>query len=153
MIARVTVKAWIADSLRAGGLRGRGRVWRLKGQEVQWVVRIDEPPRHNHLAVDVGLDLQSVTTPSSPNYCPIYLALEHMPFAGDSAIVEAMDFDSRVLPKWRKREIEDVTGALTSYMAERMTLSAVRAAYRNGEFKAGFIHKDVRGVLASHEGT
>lgn len=147
-----TVKGWIADSLKAAGFRGRGTVWRLKGPEVQWVVHIDELPYGNRLGVDIGLDLQLATTPRRPTDCPILLHLENVPLSEGYALVEALDLDSGLAPDLRRHELEHIARRVADYLAEHLTLSAVRAAYRAGDLGAAFIHKDARATLEAGEG-
>jgi hypothetical protein len=130
MTETTTAKTWISNSLKAAGLRGRGSVWRMRGPEVQWVVHIDELPSGNRLGVDIGLDLQSATTPQGPTDCPVLLHLENVPFAKDFAVVASLDLDTELAPDRRRQELESVTAALAAYLAEHLTLSAVRAALR-----------------------
>lgn len=152
MTETTTVKAWISANLKAGGLRGRGSVWRLKGQEVQWVVHIDELPYGNRLGVDIGLDLQVGTSPQRPTDCPVLLHLENSPPAGGVEVVAALDLDSGLAPDQRRQALETAARDLAAYLAEHLTISSVRAAYRAGDFQAAFIHKDARAILESGEG-
>lgn len=152
MTATTTVKTWISDGLKAAGLRGRGSVWRLKGPEVQWVVHIDELPYGNRLGVDIGLDLQVATTPRWPTDCPVLLHLENAPPVMDNDVVASLDLDSGIAPDQRRQQLEGTIRELANYLAEHVTMSSVRAAYRNGDFAAAFIHKDARATLESGEG-
>jgi hypothetical protein len=152
MTETATVKSWISDSLKAAGLRGRGSVWRMKGPEVQWVVHIDELPYGNRLGVDIGLDLQVATTPQRPTDCPVVLHLENVPLAEDYAVVASLDLDSGLAPDRRRQELESVARRLAEYLAEHLTLSAVRAAYRAGDLGAAFIHKGARAILEAGKG-
>lgn len=151
MTGRRTAKAWISQGLQAAGLRGRGAIWRLRGPEVQWVVHIDELPYGNRFGVDIGLDLQLVTTPRRPTDCPVLLHLENLPITQDLEVVASLDLDSEIAPDRRRQELDRATAALGDYIGEHLTLSAVRAAYRNGDFTSAFIHKDARAVLESGE--
>lgn len=147
MTDATTTRAWIADALKRSGLRGRGDVWRLQGSEVQWVVHIDQLPYGNRLGVDIGLDLQTHSTPRRPTDCPILLHFENLPVARDFAVSMALDLDSGLDSDQRRRELEGVTRALGDYLAERLTLVAVREAYRSGDFGSAFIHKIARATL------
>lgn len=151
MTLTVTAKSWISESLKAAGLRGRGSVWRTKGPEIQWVIHIDELPYGNRLGVDVGLELEVATTPQRPTDCPVLLHLENFPFAKDFAVVASLDLDSGLTPDQRRQELEGVTRVLASYLAEHLTLSAVRAAYRAGDFRSAFIRKDARAILEADD--
>lgn len=146
------VKTWISDSLKASGFRGRGSVWRMKGLDLQWVVHIDELPYGNRLGVDIGLDLQVATTPQRPTDCPVLLHLENVPLAEGYEVVAALDLDSGLVPDRRRQELESVVRELADYLAEHLTISSVRAAYRTGDLEAAFIHKDARATLNSGEG-
>jgi hypothetical protein len=152
MTESTAAKTWISATLRTAGLQGRGSIWRMKGQEVQWVVHIDELPYGNRLGVDIGLDLQSATTPQRPTNCPVLLHLENLPAAKDFPVVESLDLDSGLAPDRRRQELEEATQALAGYLADHLTLSAVRAAYRAGDFGSAFIRKDARAILEAGEG-
>jgi hypothetical protein len=147
MTELASAKTWISGSLKAAGLRGRGSVWRLTGPDVQWVVHIDELPYGNRLGVDIGLDLQLATTPRLPTDCPVLLHLENVPVSDDFMVVTALDLDSGLAPDRRRQELESATGALADYLANHLTLTAVRDAYRAGDFRAAFIRKDARAIL------
>jgi len=147
MIDIATLKAWLGDSLKAAGLRGRGAVWRMEGVDVQYVVHIDRPPYGKRLAVEIGLDLQSAVQRPRATDCQIVLYLEFLPFARRSEVAEALDLDSNLAPEQRRRELDDAVAGLGRYLADHVTLAAVRAAYRAGDFRAGFVHKDARKVL------
>ncbi len=149
MTDMTTARTQIADALRDSGLQGRGWVWRLEGPEVQWVVHIDQLPYGNRLAVDIGLDLQTESTPRRPTDCPILLHLENLPVARDLAVSRALDLDSHLSENQRARELEAAARMLGEYLSKRVTLASVRDAYRSGDFGSGFIHKDVRAVLDS----
>jgi len=142
-----TAKAWISDRLKAAGLRGRGSVWRMKGQEVQWVIHIDDLPYGHRLGVDIGLDLQSATTPQRPTDCSVLLHLENLPFAQELQVVASLDLDSGFASDRRRQELDRAIGALADYLGEHLTLSAVRSAYRSGDFASAFIRKDARAAL------
>lgn len=145
------VKIWISQNLQAAGLRGRGAVWRLKSPEVQWVVHIDDLPYGNRLGVDIGLDLQSITTPRRPTDCPVLLHLENLPITREVKVVESLDLDSGLASDQRRQELERGVDALADYIREHLTLRAVRAAYRDGDFASAFIQKDARAVLEDGE--
>jgi hypothetical protein len=145
-------KTWISAALKAAGLQGRGSVWRMKGQEVQWVVHIDELPYGNRLGVDIGLDLQSSTTTQRPTNCPILLHLENLPAAKNLSVVESLDMDSGLTRDQRRLQLEEATQALAGYLADHLTLSAIRAAYRAGDFGSAFIRKDARAILEAGQG-
>jgi hypothetical protein len=147
-----TAKSWISESLKTAGLRGRGSVWRMKGPEVQWVVHIDELPYGNRLGVDVGLELQTTTTPRRPTDCPVLLHLENIHIARDFAVVASLDLDSGLAPDQRRQELEGVTRALANYLTGHLTLSAVRAAYAAGDLGSAFIRKDARAILEAGDG-
>ncbi len=147
MTDQTMAKTWISDGLKAAGLRGRGSVWRMKGEEVQWVVHIDDLPFGHRLGVDIGLDLQPVTTSQRPTDCPVLLHLENLPLAQELEIVASLDLESGFAPDRRREELERAAGALAAYLAEHLTLNAVRAAYRSGDFASAFIRKDARAVL------
>ncbi len=149
MISKANVEAWIADCLKANGLRGRGRVWRLKGAEVQWVVHVDRLPVGRRLGVDIGLALQTDVTPRLPTDCPVLVHLENLPWARDLAVVESLDLKSPLDPDGRRSEIEAATRRLADYLAGLLTFEAVRDAYRAGDLKAAFIHRDARAFLES----
>lgn len=151
MTTTAVAKTWISGSLKAAGLRGRGSVWRLKSPEVQWVVHIDELPYGNRLGVDIGLDLQSATTPQRPTNCPILVHLENLPPAKDLSVVAALDLDSGLAPDLRREELEEATRALAGYLAGHLTLKAVRVAYSAGDFASAFIRKDARATLEAGE--
>lgn len=152
MTETTTVKSWISDTLKGAGFRGRGSVWRMKGQEVQWVVHIDELPYGNRLRVDIGLDLQVGTTPPRPTDCPVLLHLENAPPAESYEVVAALDLDSGLVQDQRRQELETVVRDLAAYLAELLTMSSVRAAYRAGDLNAAFIRKDARATLESGGG-
>lgn len=152
MIDTATVKTWISDNLKAAGLRGRGSVWRMKGPDVQWIVHIDELPYGPRLGVDIGLELQANTTPARPTDCPVLLHLENVPLAEKYQVVASLDLASDLAPDRRHQELESVIRELADYLAGHLTLGSVRAAYRAGDFKAAFIHKDARTSLDSDEG-
>lgn len=147
MTETATVKAWISESLKAAGLRGRGALWRLKGSEVQWIVHIDELPYGHRLGVDIGLDLAVTTTPRRPTDCAVLLHLENAPMIEDYHVAALLDLDSGLAPDRRRQEIQDAVRGLAHYLAEHLTMSAIRAAYRAGDFEAAFIHKDFRKIL------
>lgn len=147
MTFSATVKSWIAESLKAAGLRGRGAVWRVKGSEVQWVVHIDDLPNSNRLGVDIGLELHPTTTPRRPTDCPILLHLENVPVARSFAVVESLDLNSNLQADQRRHQLEDVTRALARYLADHLTLDAVRSAYRDGDLASAFIRKEARAFL------
>ena len=149
MTETTTAKTWISDSLKVAGLRGRGSVWRMKGPEVQWIVHIDELPYGNRLGVDIGLDLQSATTLKRPTDSAVLLHLENVPFARDFEVVASLDLESGLAPNRRRRELEGVATALAEYLAEHLTLDAVRAAYLAGDLRSAFIRKDARATLES----
>lgn len=146
-----TAKAWISDGLKAAGLHGRGSVWRMKGQEVQWVVHVDDLPYGHRLGVDIGLDLQTVTTPQRPTDCSVLLHLENLPLAQELELVASLDMDSGFASDRRSQELDRAAGALADYLGEHLTLSAVRFAYRSGDFAAAFIRKDARAILEAGE--
>ncbi len=149
MTEMTTARTQIADALRDSGLLGRGSVWRLKGPDVQWVIHIDQLPYGNRLAVDIGLDLQTESTPRRPTDCPILLHLENLPVARDTEVSMALDLDSHIADDQRARDLEAAALALGHYLNDRATLASVRDAYRSGEFGSGFIRKDIRTVLES----
>lgn len=151
MTTKSAAKTWISEGLKAAGLRGRGSTWRMKGQEVQWVVQIDELPYGNRLGVDIGLDLQSTSTPQRPTNCPVLFHLENLPAAKDLGVVEALDLDSGLAPDRRRHELEELTRILAGYLAEHLVLTAVRAAYRAADFGSAFIRKDARAILEGRE--
>jgi hypothetical protein len=152
MTQTATAKSWITESLKAAGFRGRGSIWRLKGPEVQWVVQVDELPYGNRLGVDIGLEMQSGTTPRRPTDCPVLLHLENIPVAKDFAVVESLDLDSGLDPDQRHHELENAARALARFLAGHLTLRAVRAAYRAGDLGPAFIRKDARVILEAGEG-
>lgn len=145
------IRKWIAATAEASGLTGRASVWRLVGPEVQWVMRIDRPPYGQRLAIDVGLDLQTDTEPKEPQDCPIMIGLENLAVADEFWLNRALDLSSNLSDDERRRDIEGAVRALANYMSERTTLESVRAAYARGEFRAGFVHKDVRSILERDE--
>lgn len=151
MTERSATRAWISQGLQEAGLRGRGAIWRLKGLDVQWVVHIDELPFGNRFGIDIGLDLQLVTTPRRPTDCPVLLHLENLPVARDLEVVASLDLDSGMSSDRRRQELDRATAALGDYIGEHITMGAVRAAYRNGDFASAFIHKDARAMLESGE--
>jgi len=141
------LKIWVANTFRSAGILGRGNVWRLKGRGVQWVVHLDKAPCTGRLGVDIGLDLQSETTPRLPTDCPILTHLENMPFAGGFETTSAFDLRSPLSPDRRRAEVEGVVGELARYVLNRATLNDVRAAYFEGEFDSAFVLKEARELL------
>jgi hypothetical protein len=147
MTDTVTARTWIADVLRDSGLQGRGSVWRLKGSDVQWIVHIDQLPYGNRLGVDVGLDLQTQSTPRLPTDCPILLHLENLPVARDFSVSMALDLDSVLDADQRRQQLVGAVRALGAYASERLSIAAVREAYGSGDFSSAFIDKDARAAL------
>lgn len=145
------VRDVIARSLRAAGFAGRGDVWRLRGSEVQWVVRIDHPPYGHRLGVDIGLDLQTDSTPVGPTSCPILMHLENLIEADRSAVIEALDLASPLNDSRRIGKLEAAVHALSEYLGQRLTFASVRQAYGAGEFASAFIHKDARSLLEARQ--
>ncbi len=144
-----SVRQFVANSLEASGLRGRGAVWRLKGPEVQWIIHLDQLPYGDRLGVDIGLDLQVETAPRRPTDCPVLLHLENMPFAADLAIEMALDLNSGMEPDRRRKELTAAGQAVGTYLAAHVTIDQVKDAFRAGDFRSGFIHKDARAFLES----
>lgn len=147
MTDKVTARTWISDRLNAGGMSGRGSVWRARGEDVQWVVHIDELPFGNRLGIDIGLDLQPAPAPRRPTDCPVLLHLENMPFAQEVEVVASLDLDSGLSADSRHRQLEKAADELACYLTGHLTMSAVRHAYSSGQFAAAFIRKDARTAL------
>jgi hypothetical protein len=122
-------------------------MWRRVGTGVQWLVEIESLPFGHRLGVSIGLDLQTGTTPTRPNFCPIYLDLETMHLADDVWVTRALDMDARLTDDERRHDLESAARSLSAFIGQRLSLDSVRAAYRDGDFKSGFIHKDVRHIL------
>lgn len=143
------IKSWAAAALRECGLSGRGSVWRLRRPEVQWVVHLDQLPFGERLGVDIGLDLQTESTPRRPTDCGILLHLENLPFARDLWVARALDIDSDLDEDQRRTDIVDAVHALGEYVVARGTYEDVRHSFLRGEFDSGFIRRDVRELLSS----
>jgi hypothetical protein len=141
----------IGASLRRTGLAGRGSVWRRRGSDVQWVVHIDQLPYGHRLGIDIGLDLQTESTPARPTDCAILLHVENLGIVDQSLILQALDLDSSIADADRRETLEGAASALGEYIAARLGLDAVRDAYRYQEFNSGFIRKDARESLESAE--
>lgn len=147
MTSAADVKNWAAAVFQGCGLRGRGSIWRLRGSEVQWVIHIDQLPFGERLGVDVGLDLQTDSTPRRPTDCGILLHLENLPFATDLWVARAMDLGSDLDEEHCRQDVDNALRALGEYIAARGTLDEVRSSYRKGDFRSGLIRKDARELL------
>ena len=132
-------------------LADRGSVWRRRGSDVQWVVHIDQLPYGHRLGIDIGLDLQTESTPARPTDCAILLHVENLGIVDQSLILQALDLDSSIPDADRREALEGAASALGEYIAARLGLDAVRDAYRYQEFNSGFIRKDARESLESAE--
>lgn len=149
MISIEVTRRLIAETLEDSGLQGRGSVWRLVGPELQWIVEIDRPPNGMALAVDIGGDLRRDPTIRHATDCPLMLNLETMPFVRDMPILEALHLESRMDPEFRREVIVVAVRALGDYLRDHLTFARIGDAYRAGDLRAGFIHKDLRSRLES----
>jgi hypothetical protein len=123
----------IATSLRRTGLAGRGSVWRRRGSDVQWVVHIDQLPYGHRLGIDIGLDLQTESTPARPTDCAILLHVENLGIVDQSLILQALDLDSSIADADRREALEGAASALgsTSLRASALMLFAMPIATRS----------------------
>jgi hypothetical protein len=147
VISAQTARQLIGETLKARGLRGRGSLWRYLGPDVQWIIHIDELPYGQRLGIDVGLDLQAVEMRRMPTECPILLHLENMPLAADLDVFASLDLDSNLTADARIGNLTAALDALIDYVSRHQTLEQVREAYRAGDFRSAFIHKDTRASL------
>ncbi len=137
----------IGDSLKRSGFQGRGSVWRLKGSDVQWIVQVERPRFGSWVAVDIGLDLQTDTTPHRPTDCVVLLHLENLGLMDDLSLRMALELDSRMNDDDRLRVLDEAAAALSAYLHHHRSFARVVAAYRDGHFRAGAIHQDARALL------
>jgi hypothetical protein len=73
--------------------------------------------------------------------------LENLAVTKKFAVIALLNIDSSLTPDRRHQELEGVMRALTAYLTDHLTLRAVRAAYRDGDFDSAFIHKNARATL------
>ncbi len=137
----------VAGLLREMGFKGRGALWRLAGPEVGWIIRIDRPPYGTRLALEIGADTQLDNVDRVPTDCSLVLYLDNLALVKHLAVVEALDFDSRMDTEVRRSVIVEAVQALGGYLAEHLTFARLQDAYRAGDFQSAFIHKDLRRQL------
>lgn len=147
-----SARSVLGVALRASGFAGRGAIWRLSGPDVQWTVHIDRLPYGQRLGIDIGLDLDADPAPKRPTDCPILLHLENLKPFDKGRVVEALDLSSSLDDERRAAVLEESMVTLGRYLAERLTLEAIRASFRAGEFESGFVHKDARAALENDVG-
>lgn len=151
MTGSAAVRDQIAEALGEFGIRGRGSIWRVRGSQVQWVVRLDHLPRGHRFGIDIGLDLQTNTARRLPTDCAILLHLENLPGARDLPIPMTLALDSN-LPWDERLQVLDVAGrVLGAFISDRLTLSDIRASFRAGDFDSAIIVKDARTVLETED--
>lgn len=134
----------IAGLLREMGFKGRGALWRLAGSEVGWIVRLERPPYGTRLVLEIGADTQLDNMERRPTDCALVLYLDNLALVKDLAVVEALDFESRMDTEVRQSVIEEAVQALAGYLTEHLTFASLQDAYRAGDFQSAFIHKDLR---------
>ncbi len=149
MIDARDIETWAGAALQECGFSGRGSVWRFRRPEVQWVVRVDRLPFGARFGVDVGLELGAKAAPRRPTDCGIVLYLENLPFAKELWVARTFDLDSDIDDGQRRMEVMESLRALGDYVAARSTFDEVRNSFRRGEFRSGFVRKDVRELLGS----
>lgn len=144
-------------ALREVGFTGRGSVWRYLGHDLQWTCQISVSNWGRQVSLDIGLDPQIHEVLSRADDSPIVMYLET--FAGLDDALEAVGtdrievsragrLDSDLGVDEREVVIVKAAAAVHSYVQARGDLDSVRFAFRRGEFRTGFIRKDVREAFA-----
>jgi hypothetical protein len=148
----VTTREAVGNALSAGlataGIRGRGNTWRLKGEEVAWVVHLDRLPHGDRVAIDVGCTVDPVAnSPRRASDCPIVFHAENMTLRSGLDVVELLDLESSISESTRLADVSRLGETLAQYIGHRQTLAALRAAYAAGEFRSAFISREARESL------
>jgi hypothetical protein len=111
-------------------------------------VQLDVKPRTGDCALEIGLwfPRTALAIPAGANNCPVVLYAENLPLGMDpSLILRSMDADGGGLdPEERDAALQEIGAALARFITCLDTQAAVVEAYQRGDFRSGFIHKDVR---------
>jgi hypothetical protein len=147
MISRDELIKIAAGVLRDEGFAGSGGTFRLVGETVQWVVHFDKIPTSQRIDVKLGFDFQVENTSRRANDCPVTIYLHYLPGVDPSELGLAFDAEEPLYDVVRKEIILDSMAICARFVLDHLTLPTVRAAYRDGLFKSGFIHRDARAIL------
>jgi hypothetical protein len=129
------IKRWAGQALREVGFRGRRTRFHRQGPDLQWLVDLDRPPYGDRIEVEIGLELQTDTRPTSAIYCGSVLYLDQLPFSDTTAIWRTFDARSDLPDDRRQEEIVAAIHALGEYIDAHNTVGDIRAAYDRGDFR------------------
>lgn len=148
MMTRDDIRASLDHGLRAAGMRRRGFVWRLEGDEVVWIIHLDRLPHGDRVAIDIGCAPVGLGPPARrAGDCPIVMGAENTALPTDLGIVRLLDLASQVDDVDRAAGVERVGEALASYVTSRRSLSELRRAFAAGEFRSALLLKEARELL------
>lgn len=140
----------VGEALSEAGTREAKRVWRFDVGPIQWLVQVERPPYGERVGIDVGVDLFG-RAPDGPNKCPIIWAVQRMSLRLDVDIPTTLDLRIAMDPAERQQALAAMVAALIDYIHAHKSIESIRVAYRDGDLKAAFIHRDARAVLEASE--
>jgi hypothetical protein len=145
------VSSVLGDALTTASLKGSRHQWRARGDEIIWIVELDELPHGRQLGIDIGVWLKVLGSaePARATDCPVLVHIENLPLldVDRAVILQSLDLDSSMGEAERTDAVRRLGEGLARYIRGCRSLPELRQAYRRGDLTSAFIQKDARGVL------
>ena len=148
MMTRDDIRDALDRGLRLAGMRRRGFVWRLDGDEVGWIIHLDRLPHGDRVSIDVGCaPMGQGRSARNASNCPMVMHAENLSLPMDLDVVRLLDLASSETDSDRAAEVTRLGEALARYVTGRQTLRELQRAFSSGEFRSAFLSRDVRDLL------
>jgi hypothetical protein len=153
------VKKALAEGFRAAGFKGRRTMFQKAGDGLVWLCHVDRSPFGEQLYIDVGISFDPTNVPRLASDCDVSSRIESLvpwfvtrpgtPEEFDldaSDVYRALDMSSTLYWEQRLGYLEATIDAFAYYVDSRLSLDAVRVAFRSGEFTQ-YVSKSARSLL------
>ncbi|WP_154796368.1 hypothetical protein [Occultella kanbiaonis] len=153
-------------ALRDCGFEGARNSWQYSGSDMRWLVGYEKPPWFTALHVQVGADIDAppldaprikgvdsaqLRPPPGPlraNDCVISVPVENFVGLDRYDLATSLYLRSGLDLATRRRNINDGFAALHEYLCLHGSRALVSAALDRGDFRGGFVRRDVRQLLS-----